>query len=137
MKTRTVLIIDDSNIDRFMICEYLKSVQTCNYEFFEASSAEMGLQLLDEIIPDCILLDNIMVGHDMDGVDALPFIKKTRNKFTPIIMVTGSPTEEIEKKALDGGVVFYLDKINLDPDVLHEHIDISIERNTELRAMTA
>ena len=137
MHTRTVLIIDDSNIDHFMICEYHKSIQTCKYEFFEASSAEMGLQLLDEIIPDCILLDNIMVGQNMDGVDTLPFIKKTRNKFTPIIMVIVSPTEEIANNTLNEGVLFYLDKINLDPFVLHNHIDIAIERSSELRAMTA
>jgi CheY-like chemotaxis protein len=137
METRKVLIIDDSNIDRYMLCEYLKSIQTVRYEFLEASSAEMGLELLDEIIPDCILLDNIMIGYEMDGVDSLPFIKKTRNKFTPIIMITGSPTEKIEKQALDNGVTFFLDKIKLNPFYLHEHIEKAIKLNTELRAMTA
>jgi len=137
VETRKVLIIDDSNIDRYMICEYLKSIQTMKYEFLEASSAEMGLELLDEIIPDCILLDNIMIGYEMDGVDALPFIKKTRNKFTPIIMITGSPTEEIEHRVMEQGVAFYLDKIKLDPFYLHEHISEAIKFNSQLRAMTA
>lgn len=136
METLKVLIIDDSNMDRYVLCEYLKAVQNVNYEFIEASSAEMGLEILDEIIPDCILLDNIMIGYEMDGVDALPFIKKTRNKFTPIIMVTGSPTKEIEKRALDQGVAFYLDKLDLDSLYLHEHIQQAMTLNSELRAMT-
>jgi len=137
MKTKKILIIDDSNIDRYMLCEYLKSIQTVKYEFLEASSAEMGLELLDEIIPDCILLDNIMIGYEMNGIDALPFIKKTRNKFTPIIMITGSPTKAIEERAIDNGVSFFLDKVLLDPFFLHEHIEKAIKLNSELRAMTA
>ncbi|PIR33128.1 MAG: hypothetical protein COV36_03225 [Alphaproteobacteria bacterium CG11_big_fil_rev_8_21_14_0_20_44_7] len=137
METRTVLIIDDSSIDRLLITEYLRTIKDCNYSFIEASSAEVGLQILDEIIPDAILLDNMMEDVGMNGVDAVPFIKKTRNKFTPIIMITSNPLESIRKQAMEAGVAHFMDKLALVPQVLHETITKYMQLNTELRAMTA
>lgn len=135
MLNRTVLLIDDSNVDRFIICEFLKNAEGCRYEFLEVSNSDTALKLLDEIIPDCILLDNYMLGNGMDGVDLVPFIQKTQNKFTPIIMITGIPSKEIEEKALGAGVAYYLEKTNLDPKILHDHISFAIKKNSELRAM--
>lgn len=136
MITRTVLIIDDNHLDRYIISEFLGSITECKYEFIEASNAEKGLEILDEIIPDCILLDNIMMGYDMNGIDSLPFIKKTQNKFTPIIMVTGSPTPELEEQALAQGVSYFLDKLQIEPEFLHNLISKLIVKNTALREMT-
>lgn len=135
METKKILIIDDSNIDRYLICEYLRQISYVRYEFIEASNAETGLQILDEIIPDCILLDNVMIGCEMNGVDALPFIKKTRNKLTPVIMVTGSLTEELKNKAISEGVSGFQDKMNLMPETLHQSIVDAIALNTELSTM--
>ena len=136
MYTYKILVIDDSEMDRLLLTSWLQNSQTANYEVIEASSAEEGLEILDEIIPDCILLDNIMLGSEMSGVDSLPFIKKTRNKQTPIIMVTGSPEEDVKKRALKNGVAFFLSKMDLSLDYLEVHIQESISIHEETRAMT-
>ena len=137
MKIKTILIIDDSHLDRYIITEFLGSGGDYNYEFIECSTVEQGLAVLDNLIPDCILLDNIMPDSDMGGIKALPMIKDTINKLTPIIMITGAPDDDAREIALSQGASYFLDKTKIEPDMLNNLIVDLIEQNEAIRKMTA
>lgn len=133
MQERTILLIDDSHLDRYIIAEFLGTIDGCRYKLIECSSTQAGLIALDKTVPDCVLLDNIMIGSNMNGIEALPFIRKAKNKLTPVIMITGSSSEKVKKLAMNNGVSYFMDKMKLSPELLHSVIGDLVEQNKEQR----
>ena len=103
---RSILIVDDDDDVRVSIAEYLK---TQGYEITTANDGfEAGL-LLNNYIPDLIILDLIM--PNVNGFRVCELIKnnpKTRN--IKLIVLTGYASEENIKKAYEQGVEKVLSK---------------------------
>lgn len=72
-----------------------------------ATSATEGLQLLDDLSPDCIVSD-----FEMPGIDGLEFLQAVREKHSklPFILFTGRGSEEIASDAISAGATDYLQK---------------------------
>lgn len=81
-KKISVLVVDDSAINRLVIIEYLK---VKDIDIIEAEDGEQALQKIESEKPDIILLDLIM--PVMDGFEVLEILKKQENKI-PIIVIT-------------------------------------------------
>jgi len=85
MTKKNILIVDDRKFDRELLINVLG--KSDSFSFFECSSAEGCLKMLDKEKIDLILMDIVM--PQMNGNEVLPLIRK---KFTaiqlPIIMVT-------------------------------------------------
>jgi CheY-like chemotaxis protein len=81
-KTISVLVVDDSALNRLVIVEYLKGKEI---KILEAEDGEQALQIIELEKPDIILLDLIM--PVMDGFEVLEILKKQENKI-PIIVIT-------------------------------------------------
>jgi CheY-like chemotaxis protein len=68
--TDTVLVVDDEADIRLM---YRIVLQTAGYEVIEASTGEDALSILDQTVPDAMILDLWLPG--IDGWDVLALLR--------------------------------------------------------------
>ena len=61
MDKKKILMIDDARLNLATAREVLKD----DYALYEATSAKQGFEIMEEVLPDLILLDIIM--PEMDG----------------------------------------------------------------------
>ena len=118
--TYKILIIDDDYADRALYYSWLNQIKNCNYELFEANSGRLGLLAYEKHQPDCILLDYVM--QDKDGFEFLKALQKRMNTISCVIFMTGNGTTDIEERAYELGVYDYLNKNELDAELLNERI---------------
>jgi two-component system nitrogen regulation response regulator NtrX len=108
---KTILIIDDDKSVREslkMILEYDR------YEVEFAENGEQGLQKIDRMPVDVVLLDIKMSG--MDGIEVLTKIRQ-KNEKIPVVMISGHGTIETAVEATKLGAFDFLSK-PLDRDKL-------------------
>ena len=103
---KTILIIDDNKEYRDSIAEVL---QLENYLTLEAENGLIGLQMIDEHLPDLVLCDVDM--PIVNGVEMLTTVKLD-NLFSkiPFIFVTGRHDKTTQKASQDLGADLYLTK---------------------------
>ena len=101
---KNILIIDDE----VSIQESLSGIlEDEGFSAMTASSAEQGIELLDEHSIDLVLLD-IWLGEGMDGLTALERIKE---RYTiPVIMISGHGTIETAVQATHSGAYDFVEK---------------------------
>ena len=89
-KKETLLIVDDSKLQRVVLTQALKDA----FELIEATSGEECLELVErgEAQIDLVLLDLVMPG--IDGFEICKAIRNKKN--TPIIMVSAKK-DDIDK----------------------------------------
>lgn len=114
-----IMIVDDSETERFMLGAILNKHGYTNIEF--STSAEEAHEKIiksndRENVYDLFILDLNLPG--MDGVDLCQILRgDKRYKHVPSIMVTGDTTSSELQRAYDGGVVDFIrkpvDKIEL------------------------
>ena len=104
-----ILIVDDSESDRFSFVRYLQSDKENSYHIIEAETLEEGLELWRSQQPDIALLDINL--PDGDGLEFLEEIGTDQaiNKL-PVIMLTGEGDERIAVQAMKLGAADYLVK---------------------------
>ena len=100
MKNSTILIVDDVDINREILCEMFQeynTIQAANgqeaIEIIEANQEGISVVLLDVVMPV------------MDGVAVLEEMKKRKwMDSIPVLLITGEATTEIEREAYRLGV---------------------------------
>jgi signal transduction histidine kinase/CheY-like chemotaxis protein len=91
-----VLIIDDNDVDRYILKGYLADTR---YATVEAADGAQGLRLAEAEQPDVIFLDLIMPG--MSGFEVLQRLKENpATRDIPVIIVTAKTLDEAERRAL-------------------------------------
>ena len=104
---RTVLVVDDMEINRMILNEMLAD----EFEVHEACNGVEAMDALDalETLPDIILLDIIM--PEMDGYETIGRIKENpRTKEIPVLFITALDAETNETKALEAGAMDFISK---------------------------
>ena len=110
---RKIVVVDDLNFHLVSVTERLKK----HYEIFPVLSADILFELLDNFIPDLILLDIGM--PEVDGFETLDRLKN-EPKFTgiPVVFLTGKADRKNIQKAVDRGAVDYITKPFKDTDLI-------------------
>jgi CheY-like chemotaxis protein/anti-sigma regulatory factor (Ser/Thr protein kinase) len=105
----TILVVDDSSVDRRLVRGLLERVPGIVVEH-----AEDGRQALEFIrgggMPDLVLTDLIM--PNIDGLELVASIV-AQYPLIPVILMTGKGSEEIAVKALRAGASSYVPKSEL------------------------
>ena len=72
-----------------------------------ATSATDGVEIIDDLPPDCIVSD-----YDMPTMDGIEFLRTVRSEYPdlPFILFTGRGSEEVASDAISAGATDYLQK---------------------------
>jgi DNA-binding NarL/FixJ family response regulator len=115
-KSVRVLIVDDQ--EPFRSAARLVVELTDGFEFAgEAATGEEGVQLVDELAPDLVLMDIKMPG--MDGLEATREIVSAGLP-TRVVVLSTYEAEEYEHLALEAGAIAFISKSDFGPDQLIE-----------------
>lgn len=106
--TKIAIIEDDPVINQM----YRMKFEAGGFDVSTANDGEAGVELVNKIAPDIILLD-IQMPH-MHGDEALALIRKT-NKTVPVIILTNLGKEEAPAGLKALGVSSYIVKAELTP----------------------
>lgn len=113
-----VLIVEDDEITRLMMCRMLEKEQCV---VMEAADGRGGLAQLARSLPDLILLD-LMMPH-MDGFEFIDAIRKqSAYANIPVIVLTAQDITAEERQRLNGRVEKILHKGATSREVLLGHI---------------
>jgi len=107
---KKILIIDDNDAHRTLMTYALRE----DYEVVEARNGIKGLEVVKEMNPSVILVDQMMPG--MDGLETIKAIGE-HNPDLKCIMITAMATIPLAVEALKEGALDFIIK-PFDPDVL-------------------
>jgi len=109
-----IMVVDDSITMRKVTTRVL---ERSNFDVFTAKDGLDAVELLQDRVPDVILLDIEM--PRMDGYEVATYIRNDqRLKHIPIIMITSRTGEKHRQRALEVGVDRYLGKPYQEADLL-------------------
>lgn len=128
-----ILICDDDPADRKLVRTYLQQITGREIVLLEAGHTEEIQNALDKGRIDLVLMDNQMPGKS--GMEWLAEIAK--KQLAPVVMLTGSGTEEIAAQAFQAGAVGYLPKGSLSREKLRNTIDVALDKWTRLQQAMA
>ncbi|MDM7988594.1 MAG: sigma-54 dependent transcriptional regulator [Smithella sp.] len=122
----TILIVDDEQ----SICQSLKAILSDEgYQVLVAGSGEEAVKIMEEEMPQLVLLDVWLPG--MDGLDTLKAIKKI-NPQSLVIIMSGHGTIETAVKATKLGAFDFIEKpLSLDKIIILVNNALSIVRLQE------
>jgi two-component system cell cycle response regulator DivK len=102
----TILIVEDNDKNMKLVRDVL---QAKKYTTIEAGTAEDGIRLASERLPDLILMDIHLPG--MSGIDALKVLRAApATAHIPIAAVTASVMQQDRAMIMDAGFDAYVSK---------------------------
>lgn len=102
-----ILIVDDLEATRFLARTVLR--RNDEYEFFEASNGQEGVETAFREIPHLIMMDAMM--PVMDGFEAITILRNDpRTRQIPILMVSALDTHDDKIRALTTGISDFIAK---------------------------
>ncbi|WP_413208328.1 diguanylate cyclase domain-containing protein [Rhodospirillum sp. A1_3_36] len=128
-----VLIVDDEPLNIQIIHAALHE----DADMFMANSGEQALAMVEEVMPDLILLDVVM--PDMDGYATLERLKvNNRTAGIPVIFITANNKEADEVRGLEVGAMDFIHK-PINPTILKARVQtqLSIKRYVDTIRMFA
>jgi diguanylate cyclase (GGDEF)-like protein len=128
-----ILICDDDPADRKLVRTHLQQITDKEIVLLEAGYTEEIQNALDKGRIDLVLMDNQMPGKS--GMEWLAEI--TRKQLAPVVMLTGSGTEEIAAQAFQEGAAGYLPKSSLSQEKVRNAIDDALDKWTRLQQAMA
>jgi len=108
----TILVVDDTAVDRFMAGALLEEVPGWRAAY--AEDGRQALALLKGAVPDLVLTDLQM--PEVNGLELVEAIRRDHPAL-PVILMTAHGSEEIAATALRKGAASYVPKRNLARDL--------------------
>jgi two-component system, NtrC family, nitrogen regulation response regulator NtrX len=103
---KEILVIDDNPDIRFLICNILEEQ---NFKVRSAANYDQAVLEINNRLPDLAIIDIKLDKPDKDGIDLLKLINK-KNKFIPVIMISGHATVQIAVEAIRLGAYEFIEK---------------------------
>ena len=127
MDDRRVLVVEDNPTNMKLVRDVLTYE---GYTVIEGTTAEAGIALAHEHLPQVILLD-IQLPGEMDGLDAVKRLKHDeRTMAIPVVAVTEFAMTHDKQRALDAGFDGYLEK-PISIDALREVVRLLVDRRSD------
>lgn len=115
--TKIAIIEDDAVISQM----YRMKFEAEGYEVQMAANGRLGVELVEKMRPDIILLDLRM--PEMDGAEALARIRKHEwGKHIPVLVLTNVGEEEAPAELKNLNVLSYIVKADLTPRQVTERV---------------
>lgn len=110
MAKKIVIVEDDLAISQM----YRMKFESDGFEIYLADNGRSGLELVEQVKPDIILLDLIM--PEMSGDEMLATLR-TKEEFikTPVVILTNTESEKSQVEARMMGISAYIVKANETP----------------------
>lgn len=132
--TIQVLLIEDDDVDREVVHRLLRHDYGINtgslltsyhapYVVYDASTGHQALQMIDDLRPDCVLLDYRL--PDVDGFEVLSVCVRQN---VPVVVLTGEESPEVIVKAMQQGAQDYLVKDHISRASLDHAVTNAIEK---------
>lgn len=102
MKGRVVLVVDDDDMIRRLVRTVLEAD---DFEVTEAEDGIKGLELIDSVDPDLVVLDIMMPG--MSGVEVC---RKIDHRARKVVILTARDDPALEAETKQAGADAYLTK---------------------------
>ncbi len=133
MSQHTVLVVDDSAVDRRLAAGFLE--RNGGFQILMATNGKEALEILRQHPVDLVLTD-----LQMDEMDGLQLVEAVRADFplTPVILMTARGSEEIAVQALEKGAASYVAKRRLTQDlmeIVNQVVETSDENRLQSRLM--
>jgi twitching motility two-component system response regulator PilH len=109
----TVLVVEDTNSERELICDYLRQG---GYAVVSATDGAEGLEKFSKTNPNVVITDLVMPG--MSGLEMCRAIKKAATTKVPIIACTSKSQDLDRMWGMKQGVDIYLTKPFTKEDIL-------------------
>ena len=123
MSNGTVMYVEDNLENRILVRRVLMAE---GYDVLEAGSAQEALQVLEEQVPDLILVD-----INMPEIDGYTLTRKIRSMpglaNVPIVALTANVLRGDREKSLEAGCDGYIQK-PVDIDVLPQQVERYIRK---------
>ena len=124
-----ILVCDDNPEDRELVCTCLQQITGREIVLLQARHTPEIQNALDKGRIDLVLMDSQMPAKP--GMEWLAEIAE--KQLAPVVMLTGSGSEEVAVQALQEGAIGYLPKSNLSPKKLVKTIDAALDKWTWLQ----
>ena len=124
----TILIVDDSKMSRTLS---KIAFEEKGYTTIEAASGEDALEVIEQKIPDLILLDIVMPG--ISGLETCKIVKNNdRTRHVPIILVSAIEEFPTKKEGYQVGADDYIVKpFKIEELILRSEIILKVKREKE------
>ncbi len=121
-----ILLIEDNERNRYLTSFLLEKN---GYQVFQAIDGPTGIDMVDQIEPDLILLDIQLPG--MDGYSVATELTKNRGRRDiPIVAVTSYAMVGDREQALSSGCVGYIEK-PINPETFVSQIEQFLPQKTD------
>ena len=129
--TWKILLIDDDQDDYVLTREMFKHVPRRSIYLDYVSTLAEGRE---KALLDCY--DSILIDYDMGAYNGLSLIRemKTLGINTPMIVLTGHGSYEVDVEAMEAGASDYLSKKEISPSLLERSIRYAIETGRSKQA---
>ncbi len=124
---KDILVIDDNPDIRFLICNILKEKK---FNVRSAANYDQAVLEINKKMPDLSIVDIKLDKTDKDGIDLLKLII-SKNKLSPVIMISGHATVQIAVEAIRLGAYEFIEKPFSTEKILN-YVKRAIE-NSELK----
>ena len=127
-----LLLVEDLDFFANLVCKILTNFSSKPFEVVEAHTLQETLELLARQSYDLILLDLNL--PDSKGMATLSSVREASPQ-TPVVVLTGNRTENLDEQAFRLGAADFLYKDELHPSLLPRLLGVTIERSQTLRQL--
>ncbi|HEY5826711.1 MAG TPA: ATP-binding protein [Cyclobacteriaceae bacterium] len=127
-----VLVIDDDEDDFFITTDYIKNIETAQFEIEWCSKYSEALKTITEKRHDIYFVD-----YRLGAKTGLDLLKEaiTFKCEEPIVLLTGKGNQKVDQEAMESGAFDYLIKSELNSEKLERCIRYSLERAASVKAL--